>query len=163
MYHATCAVRSRGVAILFRKGTPFIHKSTIADKEGRYLIIAGELYSLPITLIKMYGPNTDSPSFYKHVFAKIPDILHTNLLVGGDLNLVLDPYLDRSSPRRAPPSNSSIFLKEFCNNSNLFDIRRIFNPQDRAYSFHSNVHNVYTCIDYFLVDAKLMPLTSKVV
>lgn len=63
MPHATCAVRLRGVAILF--------KSTIADKEGMYLIIAGELYSLPITLINMYGPNTDSPSFYKR-FCKNP-------------------------------------------------------------------------------------------
>ncbi len=127
MYLATCTVRSRGVAILFGKGTPFIHKSTIADKEGRYLIIVGELYSLPITLLNIYGPNMDSPSFYKHVLAQIPDILYTNLLVGGDLNLDLDPYLDRSSSRRAPPSNSSIFLKEYCNNSNLFDIWRNFN------------------------------------
>lgn len=60
-YHSTCAVRSRGVAILFRKGTPFTHKTTIADKEGRYLIVIGDLYSLPITLVNIYGPNSDSP------------------------------------------------------------------------------------------------------
>lgn len=73
-------------------------------------------------MVNIYAPNTDSPSFSKHVFAQIPDILHTNILVGGDLILVLDPYLDRSSSRRAPPSNSSIFLKEYCNNSNRFEL-----------------------------------------
>lgn len=83
-------------------------------------------------MVNIYAPNMDSPSFSKHVFAQIPDILHTNILVGGDLILVLDPYLDRSSSRRAPPSNSSIFLKEYCNNSNRFDNWRTFNPQDRA-------------------------------
>lgn len=88
-YHATCRVRTRGVAILFKKGTPFVHKSTIADKEGRYLILVGELYSLPVTLVNVYGPNTDSPSFYKHVLAQIPDISQTNLIIGGDLNLRL--------------------------------------------------------------------------
>lgn len=101
--------------------------------------------------------------FFKHVFAQIPDILQTNLLIAGDLNLVLDPYLERSSSHKAPPSNSSIFMKQYCNNSNLFDIWRIFNPRDRAYSFHSNVHNVYTRIDYYLADAKLVPLANKVV
>lgn len=162
MYHATCAVRARGVAILFRKGTPFTHKTTIADRDGRFLILVGELYSLPITLVNIYGPNLDSPSFFRHVVSQIPDISHTNLFIAGDMNLVLDPYLDRSSNRRAPSSKSSLFLKEFLKNSNIFDVWRIFHPQERAYSFHSNVHNVYTRIDYCLADSKLISLIDKV-
>lgn len=70
MYHATCAVRARGVAILFRKGTPFTHKTTIADRDGRFLILVGELYSLPITLVNIYGPNLDSPSFLDMLFLR---------------------------------------------------------------------------------------------
>lgn len=132
-YYATCAVRSRGVAILFKKGTPFIHKSTISDREGRYLILVRELYSVPITLVNIYGPNLDSPSFYKHVLAQIPDVSQTNLITGGNLNLVLDTYLDRSSSRRTLTSKASIFLREYLKKSNLFDSWRIFNPQERAY------------------------------
>lgn len=58
-YHATCTVRSRGVAILFKKGTPFIDKSTISNREGRYLILVGELYFVPIILVDIYCPNLD--------------------------------------------------------------------------------------------------------
>lgn len=71
-------------------------------------------------------------------------------------------YIPRSSSPRAPTSKASIFLREYFKNSNFFDSCRIFNPQERAYSFHSNVHNVRTWIDYFLVDAKLLPYTNNV-
>lgn len=57
----------------------------------------------------MEQPITESSSFYKSVLAQITDITQTNLIIG-HLTLVLDPYLDRSSSYRAPPSNSSIFF-----------------------------------------------------
>lgn len=55
-----------GVAILFKT---FVHESTITDKEGRYLILVGLLLFSPLYWL-MYGPNTDSPSFYKHVLSQ---------------------------------------------------------------------------------------------
>ena len=39
----------------------------------------------------------------------------------------------------------------------MFDIWRITNPTAREYSFYSATHNTYSRIDYFLIDAKLMP------
>lgn len=38
---------------------------------------------------------------------------------------------------------------------------RILNPTGSEDSFHSHVHNVYTRIDYFLVDGKLLQYSSK--
>jgi len=87
----------------------------------------------------------------------IPDLSQTNLIIAGDFNCVLDPYLDRSSTRRAERSNSSLFLNTFINNTNLSDIWRIANPTGRDYSFYSASHNSYSRIDYFLIDAKLTP------
>lgn len=40
---------------------------------------------------------------------------------------------------------------------NLIDIWRISNSSGREYSFHSKVHKVYTRIDFFLLDGKLLP------
>ena len=85
----------------------------------------------------------------------IPDLSQTNLIIAGDFNCVLDPYLDRSATRRMEKSNSSVFLNTFINNTNLSDIWRIANRRD--YSFYSAKHNSYSRIDYFFIDAKLMP------
>ncbi len=93
------------------------------------------------------------------MFSRIPDISFTNLIIAGDFNCVLDPYLDRSSAQRAPPSKSRDLLNMYIKNSNVGDVWRLANPTGRDYSFHSQVHNVYTRIDYFLVDVKLIPFT----
>lgn len=65
LYHSTFSSKARGTAILIHKGIPFKHKSTIADKEGRYIIISGELYSTPLHMVNIYAPNFNNPfSFY---------------------------------------------------------------------------------------------------
>lgn len=158
-FHSSFASKARGTAVLIRKGVPFKHRATITDKEGRFIIVAGEIFSTPITLVNIYGPNFDDPRFFQNVFSKIPDISSTNLIIGGDFNCVLDPYLDRSSAQRASPSKSRDFLNMYIKNSNAGDVWRLANPTGRDYSFHSQVHNVYTHIDYFLVDFKLIPFT----
>jgi len=88
----------------------------------------------------------------------------TNLVIGGDFNCVLDTYLDRSSFKISQQSNSRKLLNAFINNSNLVDIWRLMHPTERDYTFHSHVHNVYTRIDYFLVDSNLTSniLNSKI-
>lgn len=164
VYQSNFSVKARGVAILIRKGVPFKLKTLKADKEGRYIILSGEIFSFHITLVNVYAPNYDDPDFYKKVFALIDNMSQTNLIIGGDFNCVLDGYLDRSSSKRAPQSNSRNFLNVFINNSNLVDIWRLSHPTERDYTFHSHVHNVYTRIDYFLVDNKLISnvMNSKI-
>lgn len=39
----------------------------------------------------------------------------------------------------------------------LLDVWRFQFPNTRAYSFFSNVHHSHTCIDYFLLDKRLLP------
>uniref|UniRef100_A0AAR2JMC4 exodeoxyribonuclease III n=1 Tax=Pygocentrus nattereri TaxID=42514 RepID=A0AAR2JMC4_PYGNA len=67
VYHSSFSAKARGVAILIRKGVLFKHHSTIADKQGRYIIVTGELQSIPVTLLNVYGPNYDSPDFFRKV------------------------------------------------------------------------------------------------
>lgn len=160
IYHSNFSAKSRGTAILIRKGVPFKHNQTISDKEGRYVIVVGEVFSVPRTLVNVYGPNCDKPEFFKKLFDLIPDISDTNLIIGGDFNCVLDPYLDKSSSKIVS-SNSSKFLNTYISNSNMFDVWRVLYPTNRDYSFHSQVHNVYSRIDYFILDGKLLPRSVR--
>ena len=41
IYQAHFGAKARGVAILFRKNTPFIQSKTIADPNGRFLLVSG--------------------------------------------------------------------------------------------------------------------------
>lgn len=151
VFHSKFPSKARGAAIVRRKNVPFLHKTTIADNEGRFIMVIGEIQSTPITLLNIYGPNRDEPEFFRKTLNLIPDISTTNLILGGDFNLVLDTYLDRSSTQRIPLPKASIFLNTFISNSGLIDIWRILNPSGREYSFHSGVHNTYSRIDFFLV------------
>lgn len=94
LYHAPFSSKSRGVAILFRKNIPFQLASAITDPNGRYIMITGNINSFPVTFLNVYGPNIDDPNFFRKVFDLIPDRGTTNLIIGGDFNCYLDPYLD---------------------------------------------------------------------
>lgn len=83
VYQSNFSVKARGVAILIRKGVPFKLKTLKTDKEGRYIILSGEICSFHITLQNVYAPNYDD--FFKKVFSLIPDMSQTNLIIGGGL------------------------------------------------------------------------------
>ena len=148
-FHSTFSSRMRGVSIIFKKGLSFQHKRTITDKEGRYIIVIGELYGTHITLLNVYAPNTDNPAFYHKMFNLIPDISQTHLIIGGDFNTTLDPYLDRYSTGNIVRNASSETLNAFIENTNIVDLWRIKNPTSRGYSFYSPVHRSYSRIDFF--------------
>lgn len=58
----------------------------------------------------------------------------------------LTPISTDQSIKILPISHSRNVLKAFINNSNLVDIWRLLHTTERDHTFHSQVHNVYTCI-----------------
>lgn len=69
------------------------HSQPRSDKEGRVLIVTGEIYSTPLTLFNTYAPNIDNPAFFNKMMSRIPDMSPTNLVIGGDFDCVLEPSL----------------------------------------------------------------------
>lgn len=141
-----------GVAILFRKNIPFQLSSVTADPHGRYPMVSGTINSFPLTLLNIYGPNIDDPSFFSKFFDVLQDGQNSNIIIGSDLNCYLDPYLDRLSSRPPPNTTSVKVLNIVIKSKNLVDIWRIQDPTWKDYSFYSHVHKSYSRIDYFLVD-----------
>lgn len=43
VYQSNFTNKARGVAIVIKKSVPFVHKQTIKDRNGRYLIVCGEI------------------------------------------------------------------------------------------------------------------------
>ena len=78
---------------------------------------------------------------------------NSNIILGGDLNSVLDPVLDRQHSQTSS-SKSSVTLNNLMQSYNLVDIWRLLNPTAKYFSFFSAVHKSYSRIDYFILDSK---------
>ncbi len=112
VYQSNFTTKMRGVVIIIRKPIPFIHKQTISDINGRYIIVTGEINSADVTLINLYGPNYDDPLFFKKVIDSIPDLTMSRVIIGGDYNCVLNSLKD-SHPSRTVKSKSAAMLNNY--------------------------------------------------
>ena len=89
------ASNARGTAILFAKGVnPEIH-NTIRDENGRVLVTKFNLGEREFLITNIYAPNTDDPVFFSEVLQNIQNWECDHKIIGGDLNLNLDPGLDK--------------------------------------------------------------------
>lgn len=129
---------ARGVAISFRKKIPFQVTSFNNDPLCRNSFVSGTINSFSVTLLNIYGP--DKTNFFKKVFDLLPDDSDSNIIIAGEFNCYLDPFLDRLSTRPAPEIASVKLLNKLLKTRNLVDIWRIQHPTSKEYSFYSNVH-----------------------
>lgn len=78
----------------------------------------GLLHLKRVTLVNVYGPNIENPQFFEKQFFTLSD-LQTEVYIGGDFNLILDPIFDWSSHR-----TSATFINEEFQGMGLGDIWR---------------------------------------
>uniref|UniRef100_A0A671V1H2 Endonuclease/exonuclease/phosphatase domain-containing protein n=1 Tax=Sparus aurata TaxID=8175 RepID=A0A671V1H2_SPAAU len=84
---------SRGTSILISKKKSFHYTDVIANNSSRYIIVSGIPQHRKITLINIYAPNSGQ-------------LVGDPILLGGDMNLVNNPLLDRSS--RPLPADAAL-------------------------------------------------------
>ena len=120
VYHTPFTTRARGEAILFSSNIPFLLKSKVIDPNGRFILISGHISSFPITLLNIYGPNSDDPAFFRFL----------NYFQRMEPPSYLDSSLDRSSPKAPPTTNSVQTLNNLIKSRNMVDIWRIQHPHE---------------------------------
>lgn len=148
--------KQRGVAIMIKKHVSFIHKDTIKDQEGRFIIIRVTIENRDYCICSVYGPNIDDPVFFHSLFTSLS--LHSDAIqiIGGDLNLVCDPEMDRLSRAGIRKWNSTDTLKQYISDFGLCDAWRSQHPSLKEYTFYSNVHQSYSRLDYFFVSRTIL-------
>lgn len=156
IFHSQFNCKTRGTAILIRKNVHFASTNTITDPEGRYTIAVGTLYQKPVIFASVYAPNWDDHNFFNSLFSLIPSLNTHTLILGGDMNCVIDPTLDRSSSRAIPPSKMSQTLRTLMDQFGYIDPWRFLNASSRQYSFFSHAHRSFSRIDYFVVDKNII-------
>ena len=89
-FHSSFDSKARGAAILISKKIQFISEGIVPDRNGRFIIVTGRLFHLPVTLVCVYAPNFDDSEFMATLLSAIPNMDTHRLIFGGDLNCVMD-------------------------------------------------------------------------
>ena len=117
---------ARGSAMLFRKG----FKGVVCAK-----ILIGELI---VCVASVYGPNKDIPEFYTRTFMQSFQMCEKTIIVG-DLNVILDPSMDKKMDNNTAPhpkSKSAGEIETLMSDLQLRDIWQDRNPETKRYSWY---------------------------
>ena len=146
--------RRRGVATLISNKLNFEKVSEMADKEGRFILVRGNIDGNPVTLLNVYAPPGSGMCF----FQKIINIMITEtkglLICGGDLNIHLQPEFDSSSKKTHETKSLHRKVNTLFKEVDLIDVWRDIFPNRRDYTHYSAPHSLYTRIDYFITFGK---------
>lgn len=78
------------VCILFNNNFQFEIKKQFSDPRERFILVDLKLENKTITLKNIYAPTDDKPNFFKNVLRHLLSFECNNIILGGDLHLVLD-------------------------------------------------------------------------
>ena len=165
-YFASYNTQSRGVAILFNNTFDFKAKVIDSDRQGNFIIVNLKTLEQEFTLINIYGPNRDNPDFYLKIKQKIQDLNLTNIIWGGDWNLVLNPNLDLDNYRNVNNPKAQEAVIEVMDEFNLADIWREINPELLQYTWRrARPALQQSRLDFFLISETLMQVIkdSKII
>ncbi|MES9881225.1 MAG: endonuclease/exonuclease/phosphatase family protein, partial [Sedimenticola sp.] len=152
---------SRGVAILFSKNLDFKLHGHISDKEGNFLLVDLSVENNRFTLITLYGPNIDSPPFFRNIIAQAETFNNDNFIICGDFNLVQDTNLDYNNYKHINNKNAHNTILDIKMQNNLIDPYREFHPKLRRYTWRKKNPIKQARLDFFLTSESLLPSISN--
>lgn len=146
---------ARGVAVLFRKELDYkIHRQMV-DDNGNYIILDMNIHNQRLTLINLYGPNTDSPLFFKNISDLIDDIGNTDIVICGDYNCVLNPELDYYNYKGINNVKAREEVIKLVNEKYLIDPFRENFPELKRFTWKKKNPCKQARLDYFLISENL--------
>lgn len=154
-YHSYRSSNSRGTSILIRQALSHDLISEHYGNDGNYVLIVIKANNNILTLMNIYGPNDDTPSFYKHIDSLLQEVSLENIIVGGDFNFVMDRFRDSNYQH----DNNIYAKKEFINiasKHNLVDIWRTLHPNEKEYTWAKRNPLKYGRLDMFFASEHLL-------
>jgi len=148
--------QSRGVAILIKNGIDCKIHNFQKDDSGNWIALDMSLNNIRITLISLYGPNDDKPTFYQNIKKLIEDLNNAHCILCGDWNLVQDPELDSLNYVRINNPNARKVVLEIKEHLRLIDPWRLQNPSLRRYTWRQPTPLKQSRLDFFLFLDELM-------
>ena len=152
---------SRGVCILFNNNFEFEIHSEKRDCDGNLLALDLTIEEHKVTLINIYGPNTDSPQFYENVRNTFLEFDNEYFILCGDFNLTLNPSLDTYNYCGINNPKARDKTLEMMEDLQLLDYYRILNPDKKAYTWRKKNPLKQSRLDYILISDSLSNLVEN--
>ena len=153
-YHSCGTHNSRGTAILFKRNIQhnIIHEEYC--KEGNFVMLVCSIFISNFTIVNIYGPNDDRPSFFNNINNSLNDLATENIIIGGDFNFVPDYTRDSNYSRQNNPGAKNIF-ENVVEEQNLVDTWRELKPGDCGFTWIRNNPLKYGRLDRFYMSEHL--------
>lgn len=168
-------LRYWGVSILISKNLQFSVLNPLSDPEERFLFINCVINEVNYTLASLYAPNVNQLLFLNQTFCKLMEFKTGEILLGGDLNYVCNPILDRAkvtiqskpgfigdvtSTSRIPRhynfyKTRQSKLSELFGSYDLVDTWRALYPSARQYTYFSSSHGACSHTDFLFTSKTL--------
>ena len=161
-YHSCCTSRSRGVCILFNKDIQHNVIKEISSNCGNYVFVICKINTEVFAFANIYGPNVDQPNYFKDVFTHLQNVDVDHVIIGGDMNFIINPEVDCFNYARENNINARKTFLQMADENNLIDIWREMNPSERKYTWTRT--NPYKCgrLDMFFISKHLLNKVSEV-
>lgn len=134
VFNSFCS-SSRGVAVLFNNNFELqLHKEK-KDDEGNLLALDLSIDNNRITLVNIYGPNSDCPDFYDKVRECFLELDNDFFILCGDFNIALNQTLDTHNYSHVNNPKAREKLLEIMSDLGLIDYYRILNPDKKIFTW----------------------------
>ena len=150
---------SRGVATLINPKLDVGKVGCDLDDNGRYVITELKIKGTNICICNIYAPNEDKPDFFRHLFECVEQSDHTNRLVCGDYNLVLNTSLDRKSSQYNN-HQSAAYIQGILDEG-YTEVWRVRNPTKKQYSWFQGRQQCAR-LDFAIVSDDFVNKVSKI-
>lgn len=157
IFSAQFSSKKRGVLIAVKNSVDFKLHSSVLDDGDRYVILVCTINNKVYTIVGVYAPNYNQGNFFCKLVKYIAKEKQGNLIVCGDINSVVDPFLDSTSNRKHLPSP----LPNLMMHEDIYATWRCLHTSERDYTYHSPRFNCYSSIDLCIVDKWLLQRISS--
>jgi len=129
------SANSRGTAIFISNSTDYKIHNSVAESNGNFCAIDISVNEYRFTLLSLYGPNIDSPSFFTDIFETIERLENDSFIICGDFNLVIDPAVDYYNYKNINNPKARNKVLELINCYNLVDPFRHLNQSKKRFAW----------------------------
>lgn len=116
-----------------------------------------------VTIINIYGPNSDTPTFYDMVRDVLLDFDNEYIFLCGDFNLVLNPSIDTENYKGISNPKARDKLLEIMSDLQLSDYFRILNPSKRVFTWRKKTPFKQGRLDYILISENVSNIVENFV
>ena len=144
IYFCHGSSNSRGILIIPPIGDDYKIERLYTDSLGRIMVLKVEHCGECYFLVNVYAPSdseNDKLIFGNRLSSCLDNLMSSNeqfnCILGGDLNICLQPTLDSYSQNDSNANYRNLILS-MMENLNLTDARRIINPDLKRYTWRRN-------------------------